>query len=83
MKLLKNGKSVKLHVRNLHYLVTEVCKVKNNISPEIMTDIFHFQEYENYNLRSGTHLASRNMSVWERDGIKLRSQNMATIARGT
>ena len=48
-------------MRNLHYLVTEVYKVKNNISPEIMRDIFHFQENENYNLRSGIHLASRNM----------------------
>ena len=34
--LLKNDKSVTIHVRNLHYLVTEVYKVKNNISPEIM-----------------------------------------------
>ena len=59
--LLKNDKSVTIHVRNLHYLVTEVYKVKNNISPEIMREIFHFQENENYNLRSGTHLASRNM----------------------
>ena len=25
-----------------------------------MREIFHFQENENYNLRSGTHLASRN-----------------------
>ena len=54
-------KSVTIHVRNLHYLVTEVYKVKNNISPEIMKEIFHFQENENYTLRSGTHLASRNM----------------------
>ena len=59
--LLKNDKSVTIHVRNLHYLVTDVYKVKNNISPEIMREIFHFQENENYNLRSGTHLASRNM----------------------
>ena len=57
----ENDKSVTIHVRNLHYLVTEVYKVKNNISPEIMREIFHFQENENYNLRSGTHLASRNM----------------------
>ena len=28
--LLKNDKSVTIHVRNLHYLVTEVDKVKNN-----------------------------------------------------
>ena len=26
-----------------------------------MTDIFHFQENENYNVSSCTHLASRNM----------------------
>ena len=59
--LRKNDKSVTIHVRNLHYLVTEVHKVKNNISPEIMRDILHFQENENYNFSSGTRLASRNM----------------------
>ena len=58
--LLKNDKSVTIHVRNQHYLVTEVYKVKNNISPEIKREIFHFQENENYNLKSGTHFASRN-----------------------
>ena len=63
--LLKNNKSVTIHVRNLHYLVTEVYKVKNNISPEIIREIFQFQGNENYNLRSGTHLASRNMrTTW-------------------
>ena len=59
--LLKYDKSATIHVRNIHFLVPEIYKVKNNISPEIMRDIFHFQENENYNLRSGTHLASRNM----------------------
>ena len=59
--LLKNDKSVTIHVRNLYYLVTEVCKVKNNISPEIMKDIFHFPKNQNSNLTSGTHLASRNI----------------------
>ena len=58
--LLKNDKSVAMHVRNLHYLVTEVYKVKHNISPDIMRGIFHFQENENNNLWSGTHVASRN-----------------------
>ena len=40
--LLKYDKSVTIHVRNLHYLFIEVYKVKNNISPEIMRDAFHF-----------------------------------------
>ena len=57
---LTNDKSVSIHVRKLHYLVTEIYKVKNNISLEIMRD---FQENENYNLRSSTHLASRNMRI--------------------
>ena len=60
---LKNDKYVTIHVRNLHYLVTEVYKVTNNISPEIMRGIFHFQKNEDYSLRSGTHLASRNMTT--------------------
>ena len=57
----KKDKSVTINVKNLHYLVTEIYKDKNNISPEIMRDIFHFQENDNFNSRSGTHLASRNM----------------------
>ena len=59
--LFKKDKSVTIHVRNLHCLVTEIYKDKNNISPEIMRDIFHFQENDNFNSRSDTHLASRNM----------------------
>ena len=59
--LLENDKSVTIYVRNLHHLVTEIYEVKNNISLDIVRDIFHFQENENYNLRSDTHHASRNM----------------------
>ena len=40
--LLKNDESVTIHVGNLHYLVSEIYKVKNNIFPEIMREIFHF-----------------------------------------
>ena len=61
--LLKNAKFVTIHVRDLHYLVAEIYKVKNNTSPEIMRDIVHFQENENDNLRSGTHLTSRSMKT--------------------
>ena len=59
--MLKSDKSVTIHLKNPHYLVTEVYKVKNSISPDNLKDIFHFQEHENYNLRSHTNLASRNM----------------------
>ena len=43
------------------FCISEAISFYLIISPEIMRDIFHFQENENYNLRSGTHLASRNI----------------------
>ena len=33
----------------------------NGLCPIIMNEVFNFQENERYNLRSGIHLASRNM----------------------
>ena len=53
--LLQKDNSVSIHMKNLQYLATEIYKVKNSLSPEIMIEIFIFQENENYNLRSGTH----------------------------
>ena len=47
-------------MKNLQYLTTEIYKVKNGLSPEIMKEVFIFQENENYNLRCGTHLTKRN-----------------------
>ena len=59
--LLKNDAAVTIHVKKLHYLFIEIYKLKNNICPDIMRDIFQFQQNENYNLRSGTHLDSNKM----------------------
>ena len=50
-----------IHIKNSQYLATEIYKVKNCLSPEIMKEVFIFQENENYNLRSGTHLTNRNI----------------------
>ena len=58
-------------------------KVKRNHSPYIMRNIFHL----NYDLSSGTHpfffKKHENTIFWERNGIKLASQNVALIARGS
>ena len=48
-------------MKNLHYLPTEIFKIKNGLSPLIMNEVFNFQENESYNLRSGIHLADWNM----------------------
>ena len=37
------------------------CHTTNGLSLMIMNEVFNFQENERYNLRSGIHLASRNM----------------------
>ena len=53
--LLKEDKSVKLHQRNLQILATEIYKVRNNLGPEIMTDIFRFVQ-KPYDLRNDSIL---------------------------
>ena len=49
--LLKRDESTSIRVKNLQHLATELCKVKNNLSPEIMKKIFVFQENETYSAR--------------------------------
>ena len=42
--LLKRDKSVSIHIKNLHYLATEIFTVKNYLSLKIMKQIFVFHE---------------------------------------
>lgn len=44
-------------MKNLHYLVTEIYKGKNDISADITKDIFTFQENNNSNLSIGIYHA--------------------------
>ena len=50
-------------MKNLQHFATELFKVKNNLSPENMNKVFVFQENETYNLRSGNHLARKNIQT--------------------
>ena len=63
-ELLELGNAVTMHQRNLQVLATEIFKVKCNLSPEIMKQVFDFQEPYN-NLRSET-------SQLRRENIKTR-----------
>ena len=56
--LLKEDKSVKIHQKNLQILATEIYKVKNDLGPKIMADIFHFVE-KPYNLRNNSIIQSQ------------------------
>ena len=43
-ELLELDSAVTIHEQNLQVLVTEIFKVKNNLSPEIIKQVFDFQE---------------------------------------
>ena len=52
------GNTVTVHQKNLQVLVTEICKVKNGIAPEIMKDIFKLQNLS-YNSGSSCNKIKR------------------------
>ena len=49
-QLLENDNSVSKHHRNIQTLATEMYKVTNGLSPEIMNEIFQIREESRYNL---------------------------------
>ena len=61
-KLLEKDKSVNIHHRNLQTLAYEIFKVKNNMAPEILAEIFPHKE-SNYSLRNSTALQGRSIKT--------------------
>ena len=59
-ELLIKDNSLNIHHRNLQKLVTEIFKVKNSLSPELMNDVFEFIE-KPYSLRTTSHFRSRKI----------------------
>ena len=57
-ELLNKNKSVSIHHRNLRVLVTEPYKVKSNMAPEILNEIFQ-NRTSSYNLRTNSSFAVR------------------------
>ena len=62
--LLKKDNSVSIHHRNIQALATEMFKVKNNIAPEIMKELFA-PKMSSYDLRNNNSFKRRRVkSVW-------------------
>ena len=59
-ELLLKDNSVTIHQRNLRKLVTEIFKVKIEVAPEIMKNVFNIIG-SHYNLRNDTNFNSRNI----------------------
>ena len=53
-QLLQIGKSYNIHHTNIQTLAIELYKVKNNLSNQIMQEIFEKRQNVDYNLRSQT-----------------------------
>jgi len=51
-ELLRIDNSVTIHHRNIHSLAIELYKSKNNLSPDIIKEVFLNREYQGPNLRS-------------------------------
>ena len=60
-ELLKLGKLVSIHYRNLQYLLTEIYKVKMGLPPPIMNDILTVDQNVSNSLRSGVAVTRRNI----------------------
>ena len=62
-QLLEKDHSVTVHQKNLQVLVTEIFKVKNNLAPNVMKDVFELKEPA-CNLRSeSNHFTHRNVKT--------------------
>ena len=59
-EILERNHSFKIHKRNIQYLATEAYKVKNDLSPVIINDVFQFGKNSAYELRSDNHLQRTN-----------------------
>ena len=59
-ELLIEDNSLNIHHRNLQKLTTEIFKVKNGLSPELMNDVFEFIE-KPYPLRTTLPFRSRRI----------------------
>ena len=59
-ELLIEDNSLNIHHRNLQKLVTEIFKVKNGLSHELMNDVFEFIE-KPCSLRTTSHFKSRKI----------------------
>ena len=59
-ELLRKDNSVTIHHRNLQVLATELCKVENNMDPEIVNEVFQ-KRTSLFNLRANSNFYTRSV----------------------
>ena len=77
-ELFKKDKSATIHHRNLQTVAYEIFEVKNNMVPEILTEIFPHKE-SNYSLRNSTALQGRSIKTVMYETISSLGPKMSDI----
>ena len=62
-QLLGKDHSVTVHQKNLQVIVTEIFKVKSNLAPDIMKDVFELKEHPCNVLLESNHFTRRNVKA--------------------
>ena len=57
-ELLNKDNSVSIHHSNIHALAIEMYKVANDMSPDIMNEVFKLRNTPHYNLRHTSHFST-------------------------
>ena len=60
-ELIEKDNIVSVHQRNLQFLAIELYKVVNGISPDLMEEVFPFNDDSGYNLRNNRTFKSRRV----------------------
>ena len=58
-ELLNKGNSASIHHNNIRALAIEMYKVANDMSPDIMIEVFKLRNTPHYNLRHTSHVQTQ------------------------
>ena len=85
-ELLNKDNSVSIHHNNIHTLVIEMYKVANDMSPDIMNEVFKLRNTPHYNLRHTSHFSTDPIHSVNNEtesasylGVKIWEQILAEI----
>ena len=62
-ELLEKDNTISVHQRNLQFLATELYKVLNGLSPDLMKDVFPLNDYSGYKTRNKRTFKSRHVKT--------------------
>ena len=79
-KLLRKDNTVSIHHRNLQVLATEIFKIKNNIAPKIINEIFQNMT-SSYNLRKNSSFYVRKVHsvYYSTESLSLLCQKISEL----